>query len=870
MYRLAVCLGLACAIIGSRAHATTHILKPDGTGDFPTIQAAIVAASDGDTILLEDGIYSGDGNRDVTFDGKAITLQSMSLVPEECIVHCSGSLSEPYRGFIFSQGETSDTVLRGISVCYAVHSQGAAAYCGEGATPTFEKCVFRDNLSTHSSDGGGAIYCGGSTTISECVFKDNAATRGGAVLCRNPNTVTISNCLFRDNYASVHGGAVYCHGVPVLSYCQFINNEAGGQGGAVFGGPFYLDRCTFSGNIAADVGAAVSTAGSTIESCTFCGDNALQGGVISVGQGGDVTLSNSIIAHSVVSPALTCEGNCEAVLDCCDIYGNAGGDWVGCIADQAGLNGNISLDPLICGATYEDYFLEEGSPCAPFSDPNPECDLIGAWPVGCGQEVAVCCLEETCELMTAEECHHMAGEWFHQLLICDPNPCTSSVIRVRADGSGDYPTIQDAINGARDGDVIELEAGVYTGDGNRDLLLHRKEITIRSATGFAGTCIIDCEGSAADAHRAFRFELEGPATTIEDIVVVNGHASHGAGVLFDLGSSPTLRACVFADNNAETTGGGIHVVAGEPSIEGCYFENNSAPGGGGGAYYGGQARCQLFDCTFEGNQSVSGRGGGLLAEGDVDLFGSLFVSNVGPQGGAIALIGTDANITSTTLYGNHASEGGGIWCSGGSLLASSCIISFGTSGDAVHCASGFTAVMECCDIFGNAGGDWVGCIDWLAGLYGNINLDPMFCDPTVGNYYLRAMSPCAPHSAPNPECDLIGALPVNCSFMGTEEPSVPGLEGLHIASSQNPATSEVRLSYVLPEKNGRTRTTLAVYDLTGRLVDLLVDEVQSPGPHEVLWNSRRLRDGRSGVAGVLFCRLTVSGETVTKRILIMD
>ena len=31
-----------------------------------------------------------------------------------------------------------------------------------------------------------------------------------------------------------------------------------------------------------------------------------------------------------------------------------------------------------------DFYIDCNSPCAPFSPPNPECDLIGAWPVGCG------------------------------------------------------------------------------------------------------------------------------------------------------------------------------------------------------------------------------------------------------------------------------------------------------------------------------------------------------------------------------------------------------------------------------------------------------------------------------------------------------
>ena len=71
---------------------------------------------------------------------------------------------------------------------------------------------------------------------------------------------------------------------------------------------------------------------------------------------------------------------------CCDLYGNEGTNWEPfCIADQYGVNGNISEDPLFCDPGIDDVTLYDISPCAPFSPPNEECDLIGAWPVGCGE-----------------------------------------------------------------------------------------------------------------------------------------------------------------------------------------------------------------------------------------------------------------------------------------------------------------------------------------------------------------------------------------------------------------------------------------------------------------------------------------------------
>ena len=56
------------------AMADEYVVLPDGTGDFPTIQAAIAAVADGDVILLAAGTFTGEGNRDLDFLGKGITV----------------------------------------------------------------------------------------------------------------------------------------------------------------------------------------------------------------------------------------------------------------------------------------------------------------------------------------------------------------------------------------------------------------------------------------------------------------------------------------------------------------------------------------------------------------------------------------------------------------------------------------------------------------------------------------------------------------------------------------------------------------------------------------------------------------------------
>ncbi len=74
--------------------------------NYPTIQQAIDAAQTGDTVLVSDGIYTGEGNKNLDFKGKKITVTSLNG-PASTIIDCEGS----GRAFYFHSGETPDSVL---------------------------------------------------------------------------------------------------------------------------------------------------------------------------------------------------------------------------------------------------------------------------------------------------------------------------------------------------------------------------------------------------------------------------------------------------------------------------------------------------------------------------------------------------------------------------------------------------------------------------------------------------------------------------------------------------------------------------------------------------------------------------------------
>jgi hypothetical protein len=75
----------------------------------------------------------------------------------------------------------------------------------------------------------------------------------------------------------------------------------------------------------------------------------------------------------------------------------------------------------------------------------------------------------------------------------------------------------------------------------------------------------------------------------------------------------------------------------------------------------------------------------------------------------------------------------------------------------------------------------------------------------------------------------------------------------------------VRILYSVPVKS---RIKIAVYDVAGRMVKLLVDEVKSPGRYELKWQGRDSRN-RSLPPGLYFIRMEGKNFVKTKKLVLM-
>jgi len=237
----------------------------DSPAYFNNIQAAIDYAHDGDSVLVLDGTYTGDGNRDISFRGKAVTVRSLNG-PEKCIIDCQGSEAEPHRGFLFHNWEDSNSVLDGFTI-------------RNGYDPV----------------SGGGILCGSSPTIQNCIITNNrAGDDGGGITC-SVASPAIRNCIITRNVAQVwEGGGIRYHACTgaILDNCLITENSArfgGGIGSSRDNSPRLRDvivtNCVFSGNSAQYGGAVYVRDGSQpfMLNCILWGDAAMYGPEIALG-----------------------------------------------------------------------------------------------------------------------------------------------------------------------------------------------------------------------------------------------------------------------------------------------------------------------------------------------------------------------------------------------------------------------------------------------------------------------------------------------------------------------------------------------------------------------------------------------------------
>lgn len=227
-------------------------------------------------------------------------------------------------------------MLEGVTITNGYHTTGPAVVTYEGATLDVAHCVFTNNTAT--THGGAVANFAGFVTYTDCVFNGNAALQGGAAADPSCGAMDFTSCVFADNTAAIEGGAIFINDISQSTWTD----------------------CTIVGN-ASPVGS---------------------GAFIEASIDGPIMIWNTIIADNTGGAAVVWDGLGVLFLNCSDLFGNEGGDWVGGIAVQGGINNNFSADPVFCDGVpgADPYGLDVSSPC---SSALSTCGGVGARGVVC-------------------------------------------------------------------------------------------------------------------------------------------------------------------------------------------------------------------------------------------------------------------------------------------------------------------------------------------------------------------------------------------------------------------------------------------------------------------------------------------------------
>ena len=392
-------------------NGTTITVCPSSC-DYTTVNQALAAAVEGDTIVVFPGVYT----------------ETIELVPgvrlqgTPLLTVLNGNGAGPIVQATSSDIH-SDTVMSGFVIRDGVAFQGAGIYVEGGASPTLASLLVQGNSGDDSNNSqGSGIYVTGSnsapiirlsnfysntagygaaifvdgapTQIIGCAFERNVAQNNGGAIVLSNTLASVQESFFMLNWAKESGGALYLSdGAPLVDNNFLAANLATSRGGAIAlsDGDGQIQHNRIVSNTAmSPVGggggvAFLNDSGGALFNNLVIHNRALGNGAgvfLDKGEGiarnntiafndgsgfyisgldssplleNNLVISNTSGIHGPSSPHPQIPTPTIAYND---VWGNPDGNFVGeNIENQQGENGNISADPLFVGGPLGYFYL---------------------------------------------------------------------------------------------------------------------------------------------------------------------------------------------------------------------------------------------------------------------------------------------------------------------------------------------------------------------------------------------------------------------------------------------------------------------------------------------------------------------------------
>jgi hypothetical protein len=367
----------ACALVAlasapfSLLEARTWVVRADGSGDAPTLQAALQSAASGDVIQAEPGVY----RESLDFLGKAVHVKGSGT--DNTLLDASLAQSA---AVVFQGGESRDAVLEGFSIMNGTGVvDGTARVGGAIAVLDAEPTIRGNRLVKNMASYGAGIYCRSSglraPLIENNLIEDNVAEAGGGAVAVDGHAAPVirKNALLRNE--ADRGGAVWFSGAdaqPVLEENEIRLNLAQSLGGGIYGqgaaGNTALVRNLLEANVSRGLDDQGGGAILLDHVAAEVSENTIVRNKV-LGTGGSLVLLDSpasviernVLAYSQTGVGIRCSGAGASIRNNL-LWQNAAEEAEGDCADWWTVDGNIVADPELCGLDSGDYHPAAGSP----------------------------------------------------------------------------------------------------------------------------------------------------------------------------------------------------------------------------------------------------------------------------------------------------------------------------------------------------------------------------------------------------------------------------------------------------------------------------------------------------------------------------
>ena len=228
---------------GSPEPGTLHV----PSDDYPTIISALNAATDGDTILVGPGVYSGP----LDFGGKTIVLISEEGAEATKIVSPVPFYPIQYPEIdTLNSGRTGADFREAFQVCFP----SAVIEIPSGSGPGIVILGFTIDGSNYTR---GICCIESDITVSHCIVQNCRGPYDGGGMFFERCAPTITHNIIRENYTPITGGGIFVrlgigYGTAVASYNECYNNKSGNGPAISFiqGGDGLITRNVCYDNIA--------------------------------------------------------------------------------------------------------------------------------------------------------------------------------------------------------------------------------------------------------------------------------------------------------------------------------------------------------------------------------------------------------------------------------------------------------------------------------------------------------------------------------------------------------------------------------------------------------------------------------------------